>query len=80
MAQTIMDVIHENINPTSVAAALYELMLDWRALESIIALESSHGKRRDLKVRRDTYCVVLSKFFGIAPSDMRRQLKEHFDL
>jgi len=78
MARTIMDVIQEQITPTTVSNALVETMLDWRR----VVMEEQSGtnlrQRERLKVQRNTLEKVLSHFLGIQPWQVRTLLTDHF--
>ena len=78
MARSIMDVMHENVNPTSVSNALYEIMLDWRSCMLMREMAGTKSAKQKLKLRRAMIEKDLSRFFCITPFEMRDLLEQHF--
>lgn len=77
--KSIMDRIHENIDPTSVSNAIYEMMVDWNGM--IIRLNNdltTHRARTKDKVRHLE--AILSRFFNVDPIEMRSILEQHFGI
>lgn len=80
MAQTIMDVMEENLNPRSVSNALYELMVDWRAcVMTAQATPTKHGRKKHNQ-KRKWLEQTLGRFFNRGDLEMRRLLEEHFHI
>lgn len=78
MAKSIMEVIQEHVNPTSVSNAIYEVMVDWRnhVLMAEQAATASQEKRHTKK--RGWTEQVLSRFLGVDQIQTRNLLNQHF--
>lgn len=80
MARTIMDVIQEQITPTSTSNAIVETMMDWRRIVMEKESAGSAGQRYRLKVQRNTIEKVLAHFLGIRPDQVRALLADHYGM
>lgn len=80
MPRSIMEVMQENVSPVSVSNALYELMVDWRALALQTTLVCSHSKERSLRSKRAYLETILGRFFLVSDDEMQKLLEQHFDI
>lgn len=78
MPSNIMRRIQDNVNPTSVSNAIYEIMVDWRAYTMRINNKEPKGTR--LRDKRAVLEMVLSRFFNCDTQETRRLLAEHFGI
>ena len=80
MAQSIMDVMEENLNPRSVSNALYELMVDWRACVMMSQMQPTKAGRKQYNRKRSWIEQTLGRFFNKHDMEMRSLLEQHFDI
>lgn len=76
MAKTIIEAIHESLDPTTVSNAIYETMLDWYSLTSRI--QAGEPRKTRMKDRRSANEVLLARMLGMEHTEVRRLLALHF--
>lgn len=80
MAQTIMTVIEDSLDPRSVTNALYELMVEWRSCVYEASITPSKSRRRTVDRKRKWIENTLGRFFNKDRVQMRELLEGHFQV
>ena len=80
MAQSIMDVMEESLDPRSVSNALYELMVDWRACVLLSQAQATKKGRQQWNKKRSWIETTLGRFFNRGDLEMRALLEAHFGI
>lgn len=78
MATSIMDAMHEHVNPTTVSNALYEMMVEWFSCVTMQITADTKSQRRKFDDKRRWTEVALGRFFNQDALGMRALLEEHY--
>lgn len=82
MASTITDMIERELDPTTVANALYELMLEWYQSETVFRLAPARDSGTGRSARRNAAALArwIGRFLQVDEKQARELLLAHYEL
>jgi hypothetical protein len=78
MAESILDVMRDNLNAASVSNALYELMVEWFTAATLQVAGPTQSAIKKWGKKRSWIERTLAKFFNVSDHEMRDLLEEHY--
>jgi hypothetical protein len=73
-----MDAIHENVDPTTVSNALYEMMVEWFSCVTMQVGGTTKSQRRKYDEKRRWTETAIGRFMNKSTLEMRELLEVHY--
>jgi hypothetical protein len=78
MGKSMVDAIHENVDPTTVSNALYEMMVEWFSYVAMQNAGTTKSQKRKWDEKRRWTETAIGRFLNKSTLEMRELLEEHY--